>query len=109
MLAEVVRLDETDAHSVVLDDTFLHVAGDCDERGDPGRRAGFEQLSHSAERDGEHTGKCIVGLGDEDDCRARRTAYKSRCVHDCDDRLLSSDRPWLVAAVEALTGWARRD
>ena len=77
-------MDDVDAHAVVLDNSRLHVAADGDERGDEGRRAGFEQLSHSADRYGEHTSKCVVGFGDEDDHKARRTAHKSRGVLDSD-------------------------
>ena len=98
VLADVAGTHDVDAHPVVLDDTFFHVAGDCDERGDEGRRAEIDQLLGGADCDGEHTGQNVVGLGDEDDCRVRRAAYKSRCVHDCDD--CPQDHPWLVEALE---------
>ena len=57
VLAEVAGTHDTDAHPAVLDDAFFHVASDCDERGDPGRRAGFEQLLGGAGCDIEHTGR----------------------------------------------------
>ena len=60
VLAEVVDVDDVDAHPVVLDDTLLHMASDCYERGDPGHRAGFEQFLASAESDVEHTGQHVV-------------------------------------------------
>ncbi len=104
VLAEVPGTHDIDARAVVLHNSRLHVAADGDERGDPGLRAGSEQISHGTERDGEHTSKCIVGLGDEDGHKARRTAYKSRCVHDCDDCLLSDNHPWLVEALEGSDG-----
>ena len=88
VLAEVPGTHDIDARAVVIGEPCLHMASDGAERGDPGRRAGVEQLSRSAERDGKHSGKCVViGLGD-DDHKDRRTAYKSRCVHECDDCLL---------------------
>jgi len=47
VLADALGMDDVDA--------FLHVAGNGNRRGDPGRRADLEHLSHGSDRDGRLT------------------------------------------------------